>query len=66
MIERYRRALTAERERADRNQEDAERWRYWRANPDKWNWASTFCYEWKSPEQLDSDTDAAIDAARKP
>lgn len=47
--------------RAEQSAKDAERWRYWRANPSKWASAPVETLSsWKTPKQLDRDTDAAI------
>jgi len=56
------RALTAERERADRNQEDAERYRYLRVHPSVASKTLPSSYQrfWCLAE-----LDAAIDAARR-
>jgi len=54
-------ARQAAEARAEQNAKDAERWRYWRANPSKWASAPVETLSsWKTPKQLDRDTDAAI------
>lgn len=58
------RELATERERADRNEQDAERWRFARDDYKNFAIMQNIGHDWTRLEP--SEANAAIDAARKP
>lgn len=62
--ERAEAALAAERERADRNEQDAERWRFARDDYKNFAIMQNIGHDWTRLEP--SEANAAIDAARRP